>query len=116
VGGPSLYSADFVMPVTGDYLYLIWDYSSALPTPLCFDVTKVGACCACVCDAANCQEYSIYNGDNENVTMQYTACGGSISYITIAGKQSTTVCSDTYPTVIAGEAGYVQITTTNCDC
>ena len=116
VGGPSLYSADFLMPVTGDYLYLIWDYSSALPTPLCFDATKVGACCACVCDAANCQEYSIYNGDNENVTMQYTACGGSISYITIAGKQSTTVCSDTYPTVIAGEAGYVQITTTNCDC
>lgn len=116
VGGPSLYSADFVMPGTGDYLYLIWDYSSVLPTPLCFDVSKAGACCACVCDATNCQEYSIYNGDNENVTMQYTACGGSISYITIAGKQSTTVCSDTYPAVIAGEAGYVEITTTNCDC
>jgi hypothetical protein len=117
-GGPALYTGNFAMPTTGAFLYLIWDYSSALPTALCFDATdgKVGACCECVCDTLNCQQYDVYNADNENITVQYTECGGATAYITIAGKRTVSLCSDTYPVAVAGETGYMQVTITNCEC
>ena len=120
-GGPAIYTGQFDMDGTytgtGEYLYLVWDYSSIQPTALCYDATRAeDACCECTCDPANCQEYTIFNNNNPDATVQYTECGGSTAYYTIAGKQTVTICSDSYPTVIDGEAAYVNITLTDCDC
>ena len=104
------------MPATGDFLYLIWDYSSALPTALCFSVSKVGACCECVCDPANCQQYSVYNASSSNMTVQYTECGGSTAYVTITSKNTISLCSDIYPVAISGQTDFMQVTITNCEC
>ncbi len=120
-GGPALYTGEFDMDGastgTGQYLYLIWDYSLQLPTQLCFDATKVGACCGCVCDPAVCVEYEVYNDNNPNVTFEYTDCDtATTQYFTLGSKQGTTVCSSTYPVVTAGDAAYVLITINECDC
>ena len=115
-GGPALYTGNFSMPATGNFLYLIWDYSSALPTALCFSASKVGACCECVCDPANCQQYSVYNASSSNMTVQYTECGGTTAYVTIAGKNTVSLCSDTYPVAISGQTDFMQVTITNCEC
>ena len=118
-GGPNLFTADFPMSGagTGQYLYLIWDYSLQLPTQLCFDATKVGACCGCVCDPTLCVEYEVYNDNNPNVTFSYTDCDtATTEYFTLGSKQGTSVCSSTYPAVVAGDAAYVLITINNCDC
>jgi len=115
-GGPALYTGNFTMPATGDFLYLIWDYSSALPTALCFSASKVGACCECVCDPANCQQYTVYNASSSNMTVEYTECGGGTEYVTIAGKNTISLCSDTYPVAISGQTDFMQVTITNCEC
>lgn len=46
---PTEYSANFTMPVGGDYLYLIWDYRNFIPISLCYDAkAALTACCDCV--------------------------------------------------------------------
>ena len=118
-GGPAIYTGQFNMSTagTGQYLYLIWDYSLQLPTQLCFDATEIGACCGCVCDPAACVEYEVYNDNNPNVTFEYTDCDtATTQYFTLGSKQGTTVCSSTYPVVVAGDAAYVLITINECDC
>ena len=121
VGGPALYTGEFNMngasTGTGQYLYLIWDYSLQLPTQLCFAATKIDACCGCVCDPAACVEYSVYNDNNPNVTFSYTDCDtATTQYFTLGSKQGTTVCSSTYPVITAGDGAYVLITINECDC
>ena len=45
---PTRYSANFTMPVGGDYLYLIWDYRNFVPISLCYDASSpLTACCDC---------------------------------------------------------------------
>lgn len=45
---PSQYYAEFTMPATGAYLYLIWDYRNSVEHGLCFDAsTPVDVCCDC---------------------------------------------------------------------
>jgi hypothetical protein len=117
-GGPDIYTADFNMAGagTGEYLYMIWDYSLQLPTQLCFAATKIEACCGCVCDPTACVEYQVYNDNNPNVTFSYTDCDtASTQYFTLGSKEGTSVCSSTYPVITAGDAAYV-ITINECDC
>ena len=118
-GGPDIYTADFNMAGagTGEYLYMIWDYSLQLPTQLCFAATKIEACCGCVCDPTACVEYQVYNDNNPNVTFSYTDCDtASTQYFTLGSKEGTSVCSSTYPVITAGDAAYVLITINECDC
>lgn len=51
-GSAPVYSGDFTVPAStnGNYLYLIWDFRSALETELCFAKTRVDSCCDCVTD------------------------------------------------------------------
>ena len=44
---PTKYSADFTMPSTGDYLYMIWDLREATTTDLCYGADLTTACCGC---------------------------------------------------------------------
>jgi hypothetical protein len=45
--GNTAYSADFNMPNSGDYLYLLWDYKTTTSMDLCFGVNAQIACCDC---------------------------------------------------------------------
>lgn len=48
-GAPNIYSADFTMPSTGAYLYMIWDYRKSTPATLCYSTLGIGdACCGCL--------------------------------------------------------------------
>jgi hypothetical protein len=47
-GSGTYYSGDFVVPSTGQYLYLVWDYRNSLPIELCSSsVSSTEACCSC---------------------------------------------------------------------
>ena len=45
--GTNKYYANFAMPSTGDYLYLIWDYRISTEADLCFGDTILESCCGC---------------------------------------------------------------------
>tara|TARA_R110001592_G_scaffold347275_3_gene640714 strand:- start:5242 stop:10065 length:4824 start_codon:yes stop_codon:yes gene_type:complete len=45
--GNVAYTADFTMPNTGEFLYLIWDYRTSTPLDLCFGASATIACCEC---------------------------------------------------------------------
>jgi len=45
---PSTYFADFTMPTTGAYLYMIWDYRDVTESSFCYSNTGVNdSCCGC---------------------------------------------------------------------
>jgi hypothetical protein len=46
-GGGSINYADFTVPTTGSYLYLIWDFRTAIPATLCQGTTVTDVCCFC---------------------------------------------------------------------
>ena len=45
--GDPVFKSNFVMPSTGDYLYLIWDYRKSTSVELCLGDTIEAACCDC---------------------------------------------------------------------
>ena len=45
--GTTQYSASFAMPPSGDYLYLIYDYTNSTETELCYGTDEFDACCVC---------------------------------------------------------------------
>ena len=47
LGAAPTYYGDFVVPAGGSYLYLIWDFRSAIETELCFGNTRINSCCNC---------------------------------------------------------------------
>jgi hypothetical protein len=47
-GTAPTYSGSFIMPSSGQYLYLIWDYRKSLPLELCYSTESVtNSCCFC---------------------------------------------------------------------
>ena len=47
-GAPDAYYAEFNMPASGSYLYLVWDYRTITETTdLCYGATESNACCLC---------------------------------------------------------------------
>ena len=45
--GNTAYYADFTMPNTGQYLYLIWDFRTSTALDLCYGTSPTEACCSC---------------------------------------------------------------------
>jgi len=47
-GSAGLFSGSFIVPSSGQYLYLIWDYRNSAPITLCYSNTNtLAACCGC---------------------------------------------------------------------
>lgn len=47
-GSAGVFSGSFIVPNSGNYLYLIWDYRNSLPITLCYsNTTTLDACCGC---------------------------------------------------------------------
>tara|TARA_R110000868_G_scaffold9795_6_gene48247 strand:+ start:3591 stop:8408 length:4818 start_codon:yes stop_codon:yes gene_type:complete len=47
LSGNTAYNAQFNMPNTGQFLYMLWDYRNSTPADLCFGLSFTSACCAC---------------------------------------------------------------------
>lgn len=48
INGNTAFYAQFPMPSTGQYLYLVWDYRNSTPIELCYDSeSSTVACCDC---------------------------------------------------------------------
>jgi len=55
------------MPPSGDYLYLIYDYTKSTETELCYGVDEFDACC--VCSDGSLQASFIFDGINQFVEV-----------------------------------------------
>jgi hypothetical protein len=65
--GTTQYSASFAMPPSGDYLYLIYDYTNSTEVELCYGVDEFDACC--VCSDGSLQASFIFDGINQFVEV-----------------------------------------------
>ena len=65
--GTTQYSASFAMPPSGDYLYLIYDYTKSTETELCYGTDEFDACC--VCSDGSLQASFIFDGINQFVEV-----------------------------------------------
>jgi hypothetical protein len=81
----TLYYADFIVPIDTtnpvNYLYLIWDLTSSVPSSLCYDATDINAvCCECTfCGPSECIQVTITPEFSEEgfTTVQFSlgSCG-----------------------------------------
>ena len=84
----TLYYADFTVPssfYSGEYLYLIWDLTSSVPSSLCYGATIDEVCCDCTfCGFSECIQVTITPEYSEEgfttVVFPLGVCGGSTSY------------------------------------
>ena len=65
--GLTQHSASFAMPPSGDYLYLIYDYTNSTEAELCYGVDEFDACC--VCSDGSLQASFIFDGINQFVEV-----------------------------------------------
>lgn len=97
----SLYYAEFTVPASiysGDYLYLIWDLTSSVPSSLCYGASIDEVCCDCTfCGFSECIQVTINpNNTDCTVTFPLGLCGGSVPY-TVSLKDyddPLTICVD----------------------
>ena len=113
---------EFIMPSLGDYLYLIYDYTTASAATLCFsDISAVDACCDCTPCESNCMEYFVSNSVSlitPNATISYKDCEtGVISEIIMDINKGYFVCTRSdYPVQITeGEATVALISSCGCN-
>ena len=53
-GSTGVFSGSFIVPNSGDYLYLVWDYRNSLPIELCYSSANLfDACCECSSEPAS---------------------------------------------------------------
>lgn len=98
----TLYYADFIVPsssYSGEYLYLIWDLTSSVPSSLCFGTTINEVCCDCTyCLSSECTQVTITPEYSEEgfttVQFPYGSCGGTGLYeVTLKDSEPPfTVC------------------------
>lgn len=107
--------AEFTMPGTNDYLYLIWDYRTAHAVELCYGETSTDSCCDCEeCDS-ECAEYFISNSSSGTIvsfTDCYTGLPDTVEIVPYTGEF---VCSRTVPVVDSGSAQIVTVSACGCD-
>ena len=87
VGAAPLFSADFAMPSTGNYLYLIYIYQNPTIVDLCYDRSVAAdACCNCVTGenfvARECREDGTVNDEIVPRTIKDVELG---DFITLVG-------------------------------
>ena len=86
LGTSPMFYADFTMPTTGNYLYLIYVYQKPTIADLCFDrIVAVDACCNCVTGenfvARECREDGVVNDEIVPRTIKDVEIGDFISLV-----------------------------------
>jgi len=119
-GTTPTFSANFPMPAANDndYLYLVWNYSTATEVSLCYSTTSpFDACCDCTCATGECTQWLVSNTTSSQVVLRYTNCDGvKGTTITLGANNSTTLCADGVISIISGPTTGVNFTITKCDC
>jgi len=112
IGAPQVYSAEFTMPSSGAYLYLIYDYRSSLPVLLCKGSTAIEVCCDCDVCTDECNTYTVIKSSGASLEYEYTICGGALTQATLSSA-TVQICSQTIPVILSGDGG---VRVDNCDC
>ena len=86
LGTSPMFYADFTMPTTGNYLYLIYVYQKPTIADLCFDRSLAEeACCGCVAGenfvARECREDGVINDEIVPRTIKDVEIGDFISLV-----------------------------------
>jgi hypothetical protein len=109
---PNQYHATFVMPSTGDNLYLIWDLRDAVLTNLCRSTESIlDVCCSC-CNEP-CNKWSIENTIGAALSFTYADCGGEIATGEINPYDTIMICSMVEPHI---NTGVGIVTFAECGC
>lgn len=87
--------ADFVMPSTGDYLYLIWDLRHSVPLELCYStISTLDACCNCSpCEGCVTYSISIPRGGESAQVRYYDCLTSEPIEITVLPETTINVCT-----------------------
>lgn len=113
--------ADFTVPTTGTYLYLIWDYRTTVPNGLCYGTSSDEVCCNCeTCELGACITVTISNPSeqfNAAVTFNGGSCDNPIPMsVELDPAETVTMCViNTVPlyTVVLGNP---IVSTALCQC
>lgn len=86
LGSSPMFYADFTMPTTGNYLYLIYVYDKPTVADLCFDRSVAAdACCNCVAGdnilVQECREDGVVNTEVVSKTEKDAGIGDFISLV-----------------------------------
>ena len=120
-GGGTFNYAEFAVPTSGSYLYLIWDYRDSIATELCYsdlegDAALTDVCCDCG-GCAGCATYTVtVNRGVEAATVSYYDCySEELVELTVLPDDSASVCTSGLPPhYVSG--GVPSINFLQCDC
>lgn len=113
--------ADFTVPTTGNYLYLIWDYRTTTPNGLCQGISQDEVCCNCQsCDLGACITVTITN-PSEQYYAAVTFNGGDCDTATpisveLEPAESVTLCVVNTSPLYTVSLGNAIVTTVLCEC
>jgi hypothetical protein len=121
VGTTPINYADFTVPVSGTYLYLIWDYRTTTPQSLCQGSTQQEVCCSCEsCNIGDCITVTMINTSEQNnaaVTLYGGLCGDPTPVsIELDPAEEVTLCVINANPLYAVTLGNPIVTVDACDC
>lgn len=94
LGSGSINFADFTNPLSGLYLYLIWDFRTTTPAQLCLGISVSDVCCFC---GTTCltpyNGYTTTNNTGDIVTIYYYNESGVLSSFVLTDGNDTYFCS-----------------------
>jgi hypothetical protein len=115
-GSAPTFQGDFVVPATGQYLYLIWDYRERVSKQLCYSTLSDDACCNCVSCEEVCSYYTVSNTSGSTIAYEYADCAtGAIVGSTLLTGTAVQVCSRIEPYLASKETG-LDVTFLQCGC
>jgi len=99
LGGGTYNYAEFTVPSTGSYLYLIWDLRTATPIDLCKSNTVANACCTCINCDSDYNQYRFENETGDDITVFFVdEFGNPDSQFFDSGIKLAYICSIGTPT------------------
>ncbi|QGH72853.1 MAG: structural protein [Podoviridae sp. ctrTa16] len=109
--------ADFIVPASGSYLYLVWDLRTATAAPLCYStVSAFDACCNCG-DCEGCATYDVTLGRAEASQYSFVPCGSAEEVMaTIEPESTVRLCTNGEPPVIISGLAIVTMIQCGCGC
>lgn len=113
--------ADFIVPPTGNYLYLIWDYRTTTPNGLCYGPTQDDVCCNCeACEESACITVNITNPSPDfyaAVTFNGGICNEGVPMsIELEPEETVTICVVNTTPLYSVVFGNPIVTTILCEC
>ena len=82
LGGGAYNYADFTVPTTGEYLYLIWNFRDSVSVPLCYDENDNITTICCDCELP-CRTFIPENLETPSAEFQWIDCNGDSQNVII---------------------------------